>query len=240
MIPSIILVRTKEAGNLGSAARAMKNMGMSDLRLVAPEANPNTPMARKMSMNAKDVLLGAKSFPDPAAAIGDLDLVVGTSRRFGKERDNFISLRDFAELSKTFPKNHKVGIVFGHEVTGLTNEELTLCQKIITIPVHEDYPSLNLAQAVMLVCYEIFMAESGADFSVPEPIESEAASVKDFENMIEDLHNLLGESGFLHRENPEHLMRLLRNLFNRARLTDNEVKIFRGICRQIRWWKENG
>lgn len=238
MIPSIILVRTQEAGNLGSAARAMKNMGITDLRLVNPTAKPNTPMARKMSMNAKDVLLSAKIFSDLNEAIQDLDLVVGTSRRFGKERDNFITSRDFGESLTTYPKDSRVGIVFGHEVTGLVNEELALCQKIVTIPVHEAYPSLNLAQAVMLVCYEVFMGTNAKDFPIPALDESERATVKDFENMIADLRELLMESGFLDRNNPDHLMRLLRNLFNRASLSDSEVKIFRGVCRQMRWWKK--
>lgn len=235
--PTIILVRPQHSGNMGSVARAMKNMGLDQLRLVAPQGDPADLKAIKMAMGGRDILEGAQTFPNLVDAIADLDLVVGTSRRFGQDRQQFINVRDFAIWSRDLPEKHRVGLLFGTEVTGLTNEEMAHCQKVITIPTSSDDASLNLAQAVLVVAYELFMAGGGEGFTPPSGEEIEAAPVKDFENMIADWRALLNEAGFLDKQNPDHLMRILRQLFNRARLSDKEVRIFRGICRQLRWWK---
>jgi tRNA/rRNA methyltransferase len=237
MTVSIILVRPQHAGNMGAVARAMKNMGLGQLRLVAPQENPTDLRAIKMAMGGRDLLEGAQTFLTLVDAIADLDLVVGTSRRFGQDRQQFIKVRDFAVWSQGLPENHRVGILFGTEVTGLTNEEMAHCQKVITIPTSSEDASLNLAQAVLVVAYELFMAGGGEEFTPPSGEEAAAAGVGDFENMIADWQVLLGEAGFLDQQNPDHLMRILRQLFNRARLSDKEVRIFRGICRQLRWWK---
>lgn len=238
MKPSIILVRPQHGGNLGSVARAMANMGLDALRLVEPKADPGDLEAVKMAMGGGEVLKRVRIFSTLAAAIEDLRLVVGTSRHRGGERDNYCTARGFAEESKKYPENHPVGIVFGTEDKGLTKEELIHCQKILSIPSHSHCPSLNLAQAVMVVAYELFLAglEEGGEL---DQVESEAATLKDFEGMAGDWRRLLSESGFLDRENPDHGMRLIRNAFNRARLSEQEVKMFRGICRQIRWWKDH-
>ncbi|MDX1385944.1 MAG: RNA methyltransferase [bacterium] len=236
---SIILVRPQHAGNIGSVARAMKNMGLDQLRLVSPQENPTDLTGIKMAMGGRDILEGAQSYSQLGEAIADLDLVVGTSRRFGQDRQQFINVREFAEWTGSLPEKHRVGILFGTEVTGLTNEEIAHCQKVITIPTASEDPSLNLAQAVLVVAYELFMAPGGEAFTAPPGEEAKAATVGDFENMIDDWKSLLDEAGFLDQQNPDHLMRILRQLFNRARLSDKEVRIFRGICRQLRWWKEN-
>ena len=240
METSIILVRPLYAGNVGSVARAMKNMGLKDLRLVAPEADRGDDMAIKMAMGGRDVLEGAQIYSDLPAAIGNLKWVLGTSRRRGKERGNFMSVREFGEQAVTLPKGHPVGIVFGTEDKGLLNEEIALCQGILTIPTHQDFGSLNLAQAVLVVAYEILVASLGPQASPPKIGEEAVARVEDFEGMVADLKSLLLEAGFLDLHNPDHLIRLLRHLFNRARPSEKEVKILRGMCRQLRWWKEHG
>jgi tRNA/rRNA methyltransferase len=239
MPTSIVLVSPLFAGNLGSVARAMKNMGLKDLRLVLPQADPKDLEARKMAAHAKDILSKAKTFKNLKSALKGFDLVVGTSRRKGKERSNWRSPRQFAEEVQSFPPKHKIAILFGREDTGLTNQEISLCHRIVTIPSHKSFASLNLAQAVMVLAYELFLAKQRRRLS--KGLAAAEASVKPaklqhLEAMYEDLGTLLGEVGFLNKQNPHRLMRLIRNLFNRARPTEKEVRIFRGICRQVRWW----
>ncbi|HCU24858.1 MAG TPA: RNA methyltransferase [Deltaproteobacteria bacterium] len=235
---SVILVRPLFSGNLGSVARAMKNMGLKDLRLVNPQADPAELEARKMAAHAQDVLKRARRFPDLKAAVANFDWVVGTSRRKGKERSNWTTPREFASSSLEFTPRAKVAMVFGPEDSGLLNEDVALCQKMIHIPSHTAFPSLNLAQAVMVTAYELFLAkELGKRAKTSESSSSRPAKVETLEAMYEDLGLLLAEIGFLNQQNPRHLMRLLRHLFNRARTTDKEARIFRGICRQVRWWK---
>jgi len=235
---SVILVRPLFSGNLGSVARAMKNMGLKDLRLVAPKADREDVEARKMAAHAQDVLKKSKVFSDLKAAVAGFDLVVGTSRRKGRERGNWTEPRAFAEAAQKFPPRYKVALVFGPEDSGLLNDDVALCQRMIHIPSHKAFPSLNLAQAVMVIAYELYLATSGIlARKVSIPAEKKAAKLEALEAMYEDLGALLGEIGFLNKQNPKHLMRLLRQLFNRARPTDKEVRIFRGICRQVRWWR---
>jgi len=248
---SIILVSPLFSGNLGSVARAMKNMGLKDLRLVAPKADPKDPDAQKMAAHAKEILKKAKRFPDLKKALKGFDLAVATSRRKGGQRGNWRDPRQFAVELAQLPKNRKVALVFGREDTGLTNEQISLCQRIVTIPSHRSFASLNLAQAVMVLAYEIFITKRTSmnrAKAVPSPLVGEGqgegshkpAKIQSLESMYEDLGKLLGEIGFLNQQNPKHLMYLLRNLFNRARPTDKEVRIFRGICRQVRWWGKKG
>jgi len=218
----IILVRPQHPGNLGSVARAMANMGLSQLRLVGPLADRGDLEAIKMAMGGREVLEQSRVFQNLPEAIADLKLVVGTSRRRGGERDNFQTLREFAGDSENFPEGHPVGMVFGTEDKGLTKEELIHCQKILTIPSHPDCPSLNLAQAVMVVAYELFLTQTSG-LGEEDPVEKAAAPLKDFEGMAEDWRRLLFESGFLDKENPEHTMRLVRNAFNRARLSAKDL-----------------
>ncbi len=235
---SIILVRPQYSGNLGSVARAMKNMGLRDLRLVAAEANLNSSEAHRMALHASDILNKAKSFNHLADALADFDLVVGTSRRTGKERENASWLRDFITQIKATPQVKKLGILFGAEDTGLSNEELAHCQRMIQIPSHDDYPSLNLAQAVMVVAYEWFVSEAKSDALI-EKTQEDLAGFSLMEAMYQDLESLLDESGFLNPQNPFHAMRIMRNLINRAYPNKREVRTLRGIFRQLRWWKEN-
>jgi len=235
---SVVLVRPLFSGNLGSVARAMKNMGLKDLRLVAPKADKEDLEARKMAAHAQDVLKKSKLFLDLKSAVKGCDLVVGTSRRKGRERGNWTEPRGFAAVAQDFPPRYKVALVFGPEDSGLLNDDVAVCQRMIHIPSHAAFPSLNLAQAVMVIAYELYAAKSlGRRRDSAPAAEKKPAKLQTLEAMYEDLGALLGEIGFLNKQNPKHLMRLLRQLFNRARPTDKEVRIFRGICRQVRWWK---
>ena len=235
---SVVLVRPLFAGNLGSVARAMKNMGLKDLRLVEPKADKTELDARKMAAHAQDLLKKSKIFPDLKAAVKGFDLVVGTSRRKGRERGNWTTPREFANQLETLPPKHKIALVFGPEDSGLLNDDVAVCQRMIHIPSHDDFPSLNLAQAVMVCAYELFLAKTSKRKAAVST-ERKTAKLQILEGMYEDLSSLLAEIGFLNTQNPKHLMRLLRQFFNRARPTEKEVRIFRGICRQTRWWKKN-
>ncbi|MCE9625152.1 MAG: RNA methyltransferase [Deltaproteobacteria bacterium] len=236
---SVVLVRPLFSGNLGSVARAMKNMGLKDLRLVEPKADKEDLDARRMATHAQDLLKKSKVFSSLKDALVGFDLVVGTSRRKGRERGNWTDPRAFAETSKEFVPRYRVAIVFGPEDSGLLNDDVALCQRMIHIPSHADFPSLNLAQAVMVVAYELYVLKASSKLKKTPAAEKKPAKLQSIEAMYEDLGSLLAESGFLNKQNPKHLMRLLRQLFNRARPTDKEVRIFRGICRQLRWWKEH-
>jgi tRNA/rRNA methyltransferase len=218
----------------------MANMGLASLRLVKPKADHKSMAARKMAMGGQGILRSAKTFDEMEQAIADLKLVVGTSRRKGKDRGNFLSPREFAAYSQGLPKSHKVGIVFGPEDHGLNKQEIAHCQRLVHIPSHPRCPSLNLAQAVMVVAYEICLTQQKAVKKSPDSVEREVATVGNFEGMIVDWRSLLFESGFLDKGNPDHMIRMLRNFFNRGRPSEKEVKILRGICRQFRWWKKTG
>lgn len=234
---SIILVRPQYSGNLGAIARAMKNMGLSDLRLVQAKAKPASQEAQRMAVHASGLLHKVKSFSKLTDACNNLDLLVGTSRRSGKERQNVSWLADFISQVKATPQIKNIGILFGAEDTGLTNEELAHCQQIIQIPSDEAYPSLNLAQAVMVVAYEWYRSE--AQKALITEKHSKLASLPSLEAMYQDLASLLDEAGFLNPQNPFHAMRLMRNLINRAYPTEREIRVLRGVFRQLRWWKGN-
>jgi tRNA/rRNA methyltransferase len=257
---SFVLVRPQFSGNLGAIARAMKNMGFADLRLVEPEVTAKDAEARKMAVHATDVLDQTRTFWDLKDALTGLDLVAGTSRRVGKDRMGAMTPREFAEFCLSLPRDSRIAVLFGTEDTGLTGEELKYCQRVVSIPSHPGFPSLNLAQAVMIVCYELYLAlqsegrpplgagktamakiavsAEGTLAKAAASAEAALAKAENLEAMYGDLEDLLSQSGFLDKNNPEHLMQLLRNLFSRALPTEKEVKILRGICRQLRWWAD--
>src|SRR5579864_3140398 len=155
---AFVLVRPLQAGNVGSAARALKNMGLGDLRLVAPRAGASGRAAAAMAVHAGDVLRNAQRYDSLGAALTDCTLAVGTTCRPGLYRSGVVALREAAVQLAAEAAANRVAIIFGPEDTGLVNRELKLCQRLVTIPTAPGYPSLNLAQAVMLVAYELMMA----------------------------------------------------------------------------------
>src|SRR5437879_6066770 len=162
---AFVLFRPKAPGNVGAAARALKNMGFSDLRLVAPQ-RPHMAGAA-MAVHGCDLLAAARVYPELAAALADRSLVVGTTARAGPYRREAQPIRDAA--SALINDATRIALVFGPEDFGLTNEELKLCHRLVTIPTAPAYPSLNLAQAVLIVAYEFMLAAgaSRATYSAP-------------------------------------------------------------------------
>jgi tRNA/rRNA methyltransferase len=233
---AFILFKPKASGNIGAAARALKNMGFADLRLAAP--HKRNPIAeRAMAVHGRDVLEGAPVFPDLASAVADCGTVVGTTRRTGLYRSAAKPIREAApELIRQSAAN-RVALVFGPEDFGLTNRELKLCQRLVTIPAAADYPSLNLAQAVILVAYELMMA-AGAASAAPEPLA--LASAAAVEAMLARMAQALIAIGFLPADNPDHIMFALRAILGRSGVTPRELDILSGIATQINWFASGG
>ncbi len=237
---AFVLFRPQSAGNIGAAARALKNMGFDDLRLVAPGTlNNRKREAVAMAVHADDVLARATIYPDLAAALADCSLAVGTTSRRGGYRSRAVPLRAAAAELDALAGSNKIAIVFGREDRGLTNRELKLCHRLITIPTAPEYPSLNLAQAVMVVAYELMMAANeSAAVQAGRPPEFVAASVSD--PMLERMAEALVSIGFIPDDNPDHIMFALREILGRSGLTAREVEIFNGMARQMRWVAEGG
>lgn len=234
---AFVLVRPLQAGNVGSAARALKNMGLGDLRLVAPRAGAGGRAAATMAVHAGDVLRNAQRYESLGAALADCTLAVGTTCRPGLYRAGVVGLREAALQLAAEAAVNRVAIIFGPEDTGLVNRELKLCQRLVTIPTAPEYPSLNLAQAVMLVAYELMIAAGAArEMPMAEP-HAPAAAV---DAMLERLSEALVSIGFLPAENPEHIMFALRAILGRAGIGLRELDILSGVARQIRWFSEGG
>jgi tRNA/rRNA methyltransferase len=171
---------------------------------------------------------------DLLEAVKDCSLVLGTSRREGAYRKNFVELFDLPRLAEKLLARGKISILFGNETSGLSNEELEYCQHIVRIPADPRYGSYNLGQAVLLVAFELFRSKLK-----PRPKEKLAhPSAKDLEGMYTHLTEMLTEVGFMRKTTPYHMPRILRNIFGRAHLTDAEARVVRGICRQVLWYKK--
>lgn len=229
----IVLARPQGVMNIGSVARAMKNVGLAELALVDPAAPPSHPDALLMAVRAHDILEHALIFSHVADAIADCTWVIGTTRRRGKGREGIIDPRQMAAEIAEIAKQEKVAVVFGPEDRGLTNRDLDLCQRLVTIPAHEEYGSLNLAQAVMVICYEIYMT---ARYQEAASRARELATSEELEGMYHHMEETLLRIGFLDQNNPKRMMAVLRRIFGRAKLNTREVKILRGICRQANWY----
>jgi TrmH family RNA methyltransferase len=227
----IVLVGTTHPGNIGAVARAMKNMGLSDLALVNPRYFPHEDATARAS-GATDVLESAKVVSSLKDALTDCVYVAGASARARTISWPSMGPRDCAERMLIESKAGKVAAVFGPEKSGLHNDDLDLCHTLLSIPTNPEFSSLNLAMAVQVLTYELRVAS----FLDPGPgFESEVppASGVEMEHFYTHLEQALQDIGFLNPENPRHLMRRLRRLFIRARPDQNEVNILRGILTAV-------
>lgn len=226
---SIILVGPLYSGNLGSVCRAMKNMGLHDLRLVNPLAQKSDPEACKMAVSAKDILEAAQIFPSLAKAAYDRHALIGSSRRLRKDHRDFFSPRQMQDYVAGLHSEEKIALVFGNEESGLANEDLDLCQYVVNIPTSEECASLNLSQAVLILAYELFNIQDHC-----EPKAKIPADFKSMEGFFTDLESTLEEIEYFEGNPPEHMMRTYRSIFNRAKINKNEVSILRGFLRKLR------
>jgi TrmH family RNA methyltransferase len=233
---AFVLVSPKASGNVGAAARALKNMGLADLRLVAPrDYDPNA--AAAMAVHANDVLERARIYPDLMTALDDRTLTVGTTCRGGPYRSETRALRDIAPGLIAAGVSNRVAMVFGPEDFGLSNSEIAQCQRLSTIPTAPEYPSLNLAQAVMVVAYELMLAAGAERATIASEEYAPAAAVEEMHRRMADA---LIAIGFLPEDNPDHLMLTLRAMFGRSGVRPRELDILNGIARQVRWVANDG
>ena len=231
---SILLVRPKFHENIGSVARAMKNMGLSRL-IVVNGCSPLHPNAYKLASGAEDILERAEEFFTLREAISEMGCVVGTTSRGGKERHPLLTPETLAKKLIPLSLKNSIGLAFGSEKEGLTSDELFLCHLYVRIPSMESFPSLNLAQAVMVVCYELFQAS----LEIPkQPIL--LAQAEQLERMFEHMEKTLIQIGFLDSNHPKRIIRVLRKLFGRSQMDDREVQILQGIWSQMDWYLRIG
>ena len=225
---SIILVEPKGDLNIGSVCRAMQNFGCNDLRLVNPRIDHLGGNARKMAVKATGLLENATVFKDLDEAVADINLLFGTTRRFGQSyREDFIDAAAAAERISTAPPEIKCGLIFGREDKGLTNEELGRCHHFVTIPTSSEHASLNLAQAVCICLYEIYRHSlTNAPLSPAERIPAPAAEM---EGMLQHMRATLLDLDFLIESNPDHILHTFRRIFGRTELDSREVSILRGL-----------
>jgi len=231
----IVLVNTAHPGNIGGAARAMKNMGLAQLCLVQPREYP-APRAVWRAAGARDVLKNATVVNSVDEAIADCSLVIGTSARERRIPWPLINPRQCGERIWAEAESHKVALLFGREDRGLTNDELQKCHYHVHIPSNPEYSSLNLATAVQVLAYEIRMA-SLADEKGELPDLGEwdqpPVTAEDLENFHRHLAETMAELDFYDPENPKQLLTRMRRLFNRLRMDKMEVSILRGLLSAV-------
>lgn len=228
---SIVLNCPKIPENIGAAARAAYNMGIDRLIAVAPE-NPDLDRMLKMATHkAAHLIKEMKVYPDLKEALSNFNYVIGTTARTGGIRKPIFTPRELAASLIQFAPHNQIALVFGAEDRGLTNEEIRLCHQLVKIPTAE-FSSLNLAQAVMVICYEIYLAS----FKPPEKMSSPLANSHELELMYEKVKDILLKISFIHPGNPDHWMMNIRRFFSRITLRTDEVNLIMGICRQIDWF----
>lgn len=233
---SIILVEPQGPLNIGSVCRAMLNFGCNDLRLVNPQTDYQCDDARRMACKATPFLENATLFPTLAAALADCHFAMGTTRRFGKYREDLRYPDQAAQELLPISAQGRVGLVFGREDDGLSTSELDLCQRLITIPTAAELPSMNLAQAVSICLYEIHKAGKTA---ARHAVAKKLASSERLEAMLQHMRQCLLDIDYLDRQNPDHIVRTYRRIFARAQLNEREVRILQGLWSRIDWLKSH-
>ncbi|MDX1696804.1 MAG: RNA methyltransferase [Thiohalobacterales bacterium] len=223
----VVLSHTSHPGNIGAVARAMKTMALSSLSLVRPKFFPHADATARAS-GADDILARAKVYDDIDAALAGCHLVLGASARSRSIPCPVIGPRECARLACRESGSGRVAILFGCEQSGLSNSEIDRCHRLVQIPANPDYSSLNLAAAVQIICYEIFLADSGS-VGDDGADTRQAVPADEMERFYAHLEQTLTQLGFLDPANPRQLMRRLRRLYNRARPDENEVNILRGM-----------
>lgn len=223
----VVLSRTSHPGNIGAAARAMKNMGLRDLWLVAPEAFPDE-VATARASGAADLLESARVVDTLQDALADTVFSAALTARRRELSLPRMQARDAAGELVARSRDGIVALVFGNETSGMTNEEVSLCSLPVTIPTDPDFSSLNLGAAVQVLSYELRMAALG-EVAAPVDAQTEPATHADFEGFMTHLERVVTASGFHDPANPKRLLPRMRRLFNRVRLEKEEVAILRGM-----------
>jgi len=228
----IVLVGTQGALNLGSVARVMQNMGLDRLCLVNPQCSPQDPEAIKMAVHSREILDNAQIYPDLPAALEGCQAVAGTCGRLDKAIPTIPPREGLAYLHRVTES----ALVFGAEDRGLSNRELQYCQRVIEIPTVPPYPSLNLAQAVAICCYEWRLCQMNS----PPPAPIDRAPREVLEDFFRHLEQTLLEIGYLYPHTAFARMQKFRKIVHRSYLTTEEVAMLRGILSQVGWAIKGG
>jgi len=229
----VVLLRPSHPGNVGAAARAMKTMGITQLRLVRPKHFPHSD-ARAMASGAADVLESAHACANLEEALAGTTYSVALSARERELSHSSLDARAAAQELLSAARKDEVAIVFGNETVGLTNKEIMRCSALARIPADPEYASLNLAQAVQVIAYELRMAALAPSAA---PAKTAYATHEEMEKLFAHLERSLYASGYLHPRHPRRLMDRLRRLFAKARLEAVEVNILRGM---LAAWDDRG
>lgn len=225
----IVLCQTSHPGNIGGAARAMKTMGLTTLHLVSPASFPDA-HATAMATGAADLLTEAKIYSNLEEALEGCALVIGLSARKRQLSHELLSARDAAKRAISIAATQQVALVFGTEMSGLSNAELDLCQLLAMIPANPEFSSLNLAAAVQVMAYELRMASLGEENSLPTKVNPLATS-DELENFYQHLEEVLIQIGYYNPAEPRKLMQRVRRIYARANLEKEEVNILRGVLK---------
>jgi len=228
---SVVLHRPRNPENIGAAARAVCNMGIDSLRIVAPEDEDRGRIERMATHAAKAIVENMSVYDSLSEALSGDQYIVGTTARLGGQRQNILSPSKMAEKLIPISARNRIALLFGPEDRGLTNEDIRFCHTLVSIPT-ASFSSLNLAQAVMVVCYELHKASPNKPVQ-PGP---RLATRKELEQMYSQLKEILVRISYINPENPDYWISGMRRFFNRLPLRAKEVSIIRGICRQIDWY----
>ncbi|EKF9860622.1 tRNA (cytosine(32)/uridine(32)-2'-O)-methyltransferase TrmJ [Vibrio cholerae] len=229
----VVLVGTTHSGNIGSAARAMKVMGLSQMVLVDPQCQVDA-QAIALAAGASEIALNAQVYPTLEAAVADCGLVVGTSARSRTLEWPMLEPRECGEKLISEANQHSVAMVFGRERTGLTNDELQLCHYHVCVPANPEYSSLNLAMAVQLLSYEVRMAYLALQqSSQSSTLQEEYPRHQELERFYAHLEQVIMQTEFISAQQPGQVMNKLRRMFTRARPEAQEINILRGILTSV-------
>ena len=232
----IVLVGTLYTGNVGSSCRAMANMGIRHLRLAAPNLQNSWDEGERLAVHATDIMNSREEFASLEEAVADCIAVVGTTAREGLYRQHVKSPRDLAPDIVSLASQGPVAIVFGREDKGLLNEEIAQCTHLLRIPVSEGYTSINLAQAVLISCYEIFAASGSYvpphEKAPPAPQAQKAQLMKNWAKMLRGI-------GFMKSEQTDHFMQGFQRVFSRGVYTKDDAALLLGVARQALWASKN-
>ncbi len=233
--PAIILVEPQLGENIGTAARAMLNCGLHELRLVRPRDGWPNPKAMAAASGADEVIRNARLFDSTPAAIADLNRVYGTTARHRGMIKPVVTPRQAAvEIRAAGARGERVGVLFGPERTGLLNDDIPLADTVLQVPLNPAYSSLNLAQAVLIVGYEWFQAATDAPPRQLVTNETRPATKAELLNFFAHLEKELDDCGFLrHADKRPVMVRNIRNIFQRADLTEQEIRTLHGIVKEL-------
>jgi TrmH family RNA methyltransferase len=226
---SFVLIETMESGNIGASARALKNLGFSRLELVRPVRFPSEE-AGWFAHGAEDILALTKVYSELTDALSEKSVVIGTTRRHGKKRGLVYPVREAVKKIRSLSKRNRIALLFGREDRGLTNEETAACSFMIRIPSSPVNPSYNLAQAVLLIAYELSYGDH-SDAPLPAIVSND-----EFSSLFERTREIIKMAGYKAkgiRHSEEHIMSDLRRLLARIGTTKREARMLHGIISQI-------